>query len=162
MELLHPALVIVLIIVWLAALVWVLNDVSDQFGCHGCMVFALIYLLLAPIFPLVIIGYLLLKAHWQGSPPKSKNRSEQVTQFNWRTQQQSSDERSERAGGAAGISAAESDDEIDLLLAEGKMSKALDRANELYEMAKSFGDASGMKRYRKYIDYIHSGGHEGR
>jgi flagellar biosynthesis component FlhA len=159
MELLHPALAIVLIIVWLVTLVWVLNDVSDQFGCNGCMVFALIYILLFPIFPLVIIGYLLLKAQWQGSPPKPRDRSEQVTQFNWRTQQQSSDERTERTSTPAVISAAESNDEIDLLLAEGKMSKALDRANELYEMAKSFGDASGMKRYRKYIDYIHSGGH---
>ena len=159
MEVLHPALAIVLIIVWLVALVWVLNDVSDQFGCNGCMVFALIYILLFPIFPLVIIGYLLLKAQWQGSPPKSRDRSEQVTQFNWRSQRLPSAERAERTGAPTGISAAESDDEIDLLLAEGKLSDALERANERYDLAKSFGDASGMKRYRKYINYIHSGGH---
>jgi hypothetical protein len=162
MEVLHPALVIVLIVVWLVATIWVLNDVADQFGCTGCTVFALIYVLLFPIFPLVIIGYLLLKAQWQGSPARPRDRSERVTRFNWRSQRLPSDEGTERASAPAGISAAESDEEIDLLLAEGKLSDALERATERYNLAKSFGDASGMKRYRKYIHYIHSGGHQGR
>lgn len=159
MEVLHPALVIVLIAVWLAATIWVLNDVADQFGCTGCTVFALIYILLFPIFPLVIIVYLLLKAQWQGSPSKPRDRPERLTQYNWRSQRLPSDERAERAGAPEGITAAESDEEIDLLLAKGKLSDALERASELYDLAKSFGDSSGMKRYRKYISYIHSEGH---
>lgn len=159
MQGLNLAVVIVLLLVWVGVLIWLASDIFDQFGCSGCLVFLVLYFFLAPLFPLIVIGYLLLKAHWQGGPSRTAEKSERVTQFNWRSQRLPAEEDRGHAGAPAGISAAESDEEIDLLLAEGKPSEALERATDLYEMAKSFGDASGMKRYRKYIDYIHSGGH---
>ena len=159
MEVLHPIVVIALIVAWVATLVWILNDVTDQFGFEGCLVFGCLYVFLFPLFPLIAIGYLLLKARFYGSGRIKTDDAERVTQWNWRRAGQSKGTRPARPSTPPEISAAESNEEIDVLLAEGKAQEALERATELLETAESFGDSSGMKRYRKYMDYIKLGGY---
>ena len=123
-------------------------------GVGGCMVIGLIYVVLAPLFPLIAIGYLLMRTSMYSSPSKTE-KEERVNQWNWRGSQSQDGQAGQRI---PQISATESDERIDVLLAEGKREEAMRLAKESYELASSFGDVSGAQRYRKYVDYIQRGG----
>lgn len=56
------------------------------------------------------------------------------------------------------ISAEESDEQIDVLLAEGKREETLQAAQEAFALAQGFNDIQGARRYRKYLEYIKRGG----
>lgn len=160
METLRLFLVIAVIIVWLSALVWMANDVWDTHGEGGCFVVLVLYVFLAPLFPLIVLGYLYMKHRlWYGTP-SSRESTERVSQYNWRSTLGEDGAESSSGGPLENVnlSAAESDEELDLLLAEGRTEDAVNLAREKLETAQSFGDMAGMERYRKYAAYIRARG----
>lgn len=159
MEGLNLTLVIVFIIVWLTALLWMANDVWETHGAGGCFVLLVLYFFLAPLFPLLVLGYLFMKYRlWHGGP-SAPTPAERVSQYDWRSRLGSeTDQQPLHPAADVNLSASDSDEEIDLLLAEGKVEEALALVREKFDTAKSFGDTRGMERYRKYAGYIRARG----
>ena len=148
------AIIFVIAIAYVGVLIWLANDVFDNMGLGGCVVVGIIYVVLAPLFPLLAIAYLLMRTSMYSSPSKLE-KEERVNQWNWRGAQADSGQTGQRI---PQISAAESDERIDILLAEGKREEAMRLAKEQYDLAASFGDVNGAQRFKKYVDYIQRGG----
>lgn len=154
MDTLYGALLFIVIIATLAAFAWMIFDVWENIGIGGCVVLGIIIVLLVPALPLIILGYVFLRHKFYGNSAPTES-TERVNQWTWRNAQ--------AEGGQSGqripqISAAESDERIDILLAEGKREEAMQLAKESYDIAKSFNDMNGANRYWKYMDYIQRGG----
>jgi hypothetical protein len=152
---LNPVILVIVIIIYVSALVWLANDVHDRWGQEGCIVVGAFYLVFAPLFPVVVILYLLMRQYAYRNTGKSE-RTERVDQWTWRAQQQQ--QGGQAQAGLPYISAAESDESIDLLLAEGKREEALQAAQDMLEAARGFDDQKGVDRYTKYVGYIKRGG----
>ena len=148
------AIYIILAIAYVGVLIWLANDVFDNMGLGGCAVVGIIYVVLAPLFPLIAIAYLLMRTSMYSSPSRTE-KEERVNQWNWRGAQTDGGQTGQRI---PQISAAESDERIDILLAEGKREEAMHLAKEQYDLAVSFGDVNGAQRFKKYLDYIQRGG----
>jgi hypothetical protein len=148
------AIIVVLAIAYVGVLIWLANDVFDNMGLGGCVVVGIIYVVLAPLFPLLAIAYLLMRSSMNSSPSRTE-REERVNQWNWRGAQTEGGQTGQRI---PQISAAESDENIDVLLAQGKREEAMRLAKEQYDLATSFGDVNGAQRFKKYLDYIQRGG----
>jgi hypothetical protein len=151
MEAWYLAAWIVGFIIFVGLVVWLVNDIWEDYGPSGCLYAGVIFLFTIPIFPLLLVGYLILKHNYFGRRrPADVSGQERVSQWTWRMQQMEK----EREGKALPyITAEESDEHIDLLLAEGKREAALQVAQELLETAHGFGDARGILRYSKYVNY---------
>jgi len=147
---------VVFVFAWFAVAFWLFSDVYDQHGPDGCVILGLIYVLLTPIFPLVLIVYLVLRAISHGGPARLPKREEEpLVQQRWHTAGSGAWTGNPMISPGSGpISASESDGELDLLLAEGRFRQALEQAEEKLELAQSFGDPAGLAKYRKYVDFI--------
>ncbi len=154
MDILLGALIFIAIIATLSAFAWMIFDVWENIGIGGCLVMGIICILLSPILPLILLGYIFLRHKFYGNSALTES-TERVNQWTWRGAQTDGGQTGQRI---PQISAAESDENIDILLAEGKRDEAMRRAKESYDIAQSFGDINGMERYRKYLEYIQRGG----
>ena len=150
---LHPALITIIAITYAIALVWLANDVHDRWGQDGCVVVGAFYIALAPLFPLILITYIFLR-QLAYRRPESGGRPEGIDQWTWRSQRQ---QQGQTLADLPNISPEESDEHIDLLLAEGKREEALKYAQDMLDAARGFGDEKGVYRYTKYTGYIRRG-----
>jgi hypothetical protein len=150
----NPALYVAITFIYLAGLIWLANDVNDRWGQEGCATVGAFYVTLAPLFPLVIIVYMLLRQCAYHPFKKGEREPGERDPWAWRGERQKQDM---APGELPDISPAERDERIDALLADGKREEALKLALDMRDAARGFGDEKGVERYTKYAGYIRRG-----
>jgi len=146
-------------IIFVGLMFWLVNDIWEDWGFSGCFIAGMVIITTIPIFPLLLPTYIYLKHNYFAKRRPAKGSAQfPADHWAWRSQRLREEQEKKRL---PYISAAESDERVDLLLAEGKREAALAAAQEFLETAQGFADDRGILRYSKYVEYIKRGG-EGR
>ncbi len=135
---------------------WILTDASDRFGFGTGCLFIFLYVVLLPLFPLLLLGYFILTlisdSGSRGGSAETLPKPFFPSQILGGADRKDDAPRMISEDSAPPVS--ERVVELEDLISEGKLDLALSRALDLMETAKSFGDDEGVRKFKRYADRV--------